>query len=728
MKFKFLLLIPALLIFVNTNFATAFELNKISEFSQSEIYDQSNNNLVIQENYLYTVNRRSFEIFEIQNDTISLINDFNMQGRLRYLSLKDNFAYVSTGSRTSRLYRVDISNVFSPIITDTLHYLGNYANFIDGNNVFVHELMPDWSWRVHVYDNESFQEITVFDVPHEIWPMKHVNEGIGVIKNTYDETAYLYDISNPDSLSLVASGFIGNSSFPFYTDIIQDTIFIIGSGLSKLKMYNISNPFNWQLISEIDNGVSDFRISGDKIVMIGGLDIWLYDISNLTNPVLLDYDSYDFDTYSGMTIESNKVFITGYLKGELIYYSIENDCFDEITTYKNYGWLPSIYMYDDNLYIQTYSNGINRWNITNMSSPSFIEIYNCNYLSITKLRGDGDILVQSCIKKSNFQITDFVFSINEDGSLTVLDSLVASYYGPLAYKEGIGFFKASNYLLYKYRLNDDNELEEVATILLPVMQGELYFYNNVAYLLARKKLIVIQNIDTDDEIEVVSEITTNYVSNQTAGFFQNYFFLSEENLTSDCSIFDISNPLYPILFRTINNNGAIGIDQENELLFMGKNICSVYDLSNIENNTIEKIYNFQNWSYAQQTIPFMKNGNNYLLYLEDTSANIYEYSTASVDEEPQIANGIQLTNFPNPFSSSTTISFFNTKPSKNTKIKIYNVKGQLVKEFKRQKAKGKNIIVWDGKDENGKQVPNGIYFCRLSLGDKSAVKKMLLLR
>ncbi|MCK4339805.1 MAG: T9SS type A sorting domain-containing protein, partial [Candidatus Cloacimonetes bacterium] len=204
------------------------------------------------------------------------------------------------------------------------------------------------------------------------------------------------------------------------------------------------------------------------------------------------------------------------------------------------------------------------------------------------------------------------------------------------------------------------------------------------------------------------------------------FFLSEENIPSDCSIFDISDPLYPTLVDTIYNNGAIGIDEEDELLFMGRNICSIYDLSNIENNSINEIYSFQNWSYAQQTIPFMRNCNNYLLYLEDTSVNIYEYSTTSIDEELQQVNNIQFTNYPNPFSNSTTISFFNTKPSKNTKIKIYNIKGQLVKQLSIVNCK--SSIDWDGKDENGKQVPSGIYLCKLSIGKEAIVRKMVLLR
>ncbi|MCK4339731.1 MAG: hypothetical protein KAW87_07075, partial [Candidatus Cloacimonetes bacterium] len=60
---------------------------------------------------------------------------------------------------------------------------------------------------------------------------------------------------------------------------------------------------------------------------------------------------------------------------------------------------------------------------------------------------------------------------------------------------------------------------------------------------------------------------------------------------------------------------------------------------------------------------------------------------------------------------------------------IYNIKGQLVRQFKLQKAKGKNYIEWDGKDENGKPVPGGIYLLKLEIdGMEAETKKCLLIR
>ncbi len=87
-------------------------------------------------------------------------------------------------------------------------------------------------------------------------------------------------------------------------------------------------------------------------------------------------------------------------------------------------------------------------------------------------------------------------------------------------------------------------------------------------------------------------------------------------------------------------------------------------------------------------------------------------------------------NYPNPFGSSTTISFSATDLHRLAQINIYNIKGQLVRQFKIKNLELKiNNVVWDGKDENGKQLPNGIYLYKLSSGNyRSEIKKMILLR
>jgi len=96
------------------------------------------------------------------------------------------------------------------------------------------------------------------------------------------------------------------------------------------------------------------------------------------------------------------------------------------------------------------------------------------------------------------------------------------------------------------------------------------------------------------------------------------------------------------------------------------------------------------------------------------------------------AKGKLYANYPNPFNPTTTISFSLTaKDAKNAKIEIYNIKGQKVKTFSNlQINKSPNQqIIWNGKDNNNKEVGSGIYFYQLRIGNKNvAIKKCLLLK
>lgn len=123
-------------------------------------------------------------------------------------------------------------------------------------------------------------------------------------------------------------------------------------------------------------------------------------------------------------------------------------------------------------------------------------------------------------------------------------------------------------------------------------------------------------------------------------------------------------------------------------------------------------------------------GNSYANMLE--IAQYIEDEFAIDDEFTQSQDwNLQLQNYPNPMTSSTTISFsIHPRHTKNAEIKIYNIKGQRVKQFKIKNLKLKNNkVVWDGTDKNNKPVSSGIYFYRLETDNyQSQVKKLILLR
>lgn len=80
-------------------------------------------------------------------------------------------------------------------------------------------------------------------------------------------------------------------------------------------------------------------------------------------------------------------------------------------------------------------------------------------------------------------------------------------------------------------------------------------------------------------------------------------------------------------------------------------------------------------------------------------------------------------NFPNPFNPMTSISFSIPK-SGNVSIKVYDVMGREVAElFKGQKPAGAHSIAFDGSE-----LSSGVYVYKITAGDYSATKKMVLMK
>lgn len=102
-------------------------------------------------------------------------------------------------------------------------------------------------------------------------------------------------------------------------------------------------------------------------------------------------------------------------------------------------------------------------------------------------------------------------------------------------------------------------------------------------------------------------------------------------------------------------------------------------------------------------------------------------TTATNDEAiPELVSN--LTNYPNPFNPSTTIKFSLAKPGK-AEIQIFNVKGQLVKSWPAQTlSTGEHQLAWNGKDQNNNSISSGIYFCRITAGERQFTRKMTLMK
>ena len=85
-------------------------------------------------------------------------------------------------------------------------------------------------------------------------------------------------------------------------------------------------------------------------------------------------------------------------------------------------------------------------------------------------------------------------------------------------------------------------------------------------------------------------------------------------------------------------------------------------------------------------------------------------------------------NYPNPFNPTTTISFALLERARAA-LSIYDVEGRVVRTLVDEAVgEGYQERIWDGKDARGNQVGSGVYFYRLTAGNRTLTKKMVLLR
>jgi len=102
-----------------------------------------------------------------------------------------------------------------------------------------------------------------------------------------------------------------------------------------------------------------------------------------------------------------------------------------------------------------------------------------------------------------------------------------------------------------------------------------------------------------------------------------------------------------------------------------------------------------------------------------------EYAIGVSDGELPTAVSLSQ-NLPNPFGGETGIAY--TLPTgSDVLLQVFNVAGKLVRTLvDGQQPAGRWNVGWDGADEGGQAVSNGVYFYRLTTGGKTITKRMVL--
>jgi flagellar hook assembly protein FlgD len=104
---------------------------------------------------------------------------------------------------------------------------------------------------------------------------------------------------------------------------------------------------------------------------------------------------------------------------------------------------------------------------------------------------------------------------------------------------------------------------------------------------------------------------------------------------------------------------------------------------------------------------------------------------AFINSSAQVPDSYSLEqNYPNPFNPTTTIRFgIPAGVAQQTTLRVYNALGQVVRVLvNEQLDAGTHSIVWDGRDDFSRPVSTGVYFYKLTAGDFTQVRKLMLMK
>jgi hypothetical protein len=211
--------------------------------------------------------------------------------------------------------------------------------------------------------------------------------------------------------------------------------------------------------------------------------------------------------------------------------------------------------------------------------------------------------------------------------------------------------------------------------------------------------------------------TVQYIKDTTS-IVQFYFRLENtgtlpDSYAIDCRVID-SVPGWQAMFCAGGGCGLPGVILYDYLL-----------AGEVDSNIYIEVY--PDSHYGTEFLQLYVNSvNNTGLY---ASINVYVIKATGIEENRKCisTNEIDIRLHPNPFSGLMNIQYDTDQSTESVELRIYDTTGRLIKEFSRFTAAAlqPTLITWDGRDNAGKEVSNGIYFIQIEQNGSKKTAKII---
>ena len=376
---KTILLLLVLNIFLYLT-AQEFEISKISEIAYAQEF-RSSGAVQIIDNHLFFLNLNGLEIYGInEGGSLTKLSVVTIPDPSSMVIYEQN-CYISTRGYAvegyhGKVYRIDISNTSNPEIIDQIEY-ANYEGYIRlkilDNNLVVQT--SDY-WNIF-YKSYSLPEMEYLGQAVEDYYYNKVNDSLMVHQD--ENILYTKHYIQHGNFELIGttdvSAYSDDGSYYEHFKIINDTL-LAAVNAKNVTFWDISDATNWQYLSRYTlpvnihmYGNKQYEIIDGNVILFTTDFIRLLDISDITNPVLVD-------TIEGITViygqacdnYGNNLYVSSSNFG-IQHYGIENNTMEHSGIYYDHIRFCLGDMYQDKIIVGTVTCGYYLFDVENPLAP-----------------------------------------------------------------------------------------------------------------------------------------------------------------------------------------------------------------------------------------------------------------------------------------------------------------------------------------------------------------------
>jgi hypothetical protein len=639
-----------------------------------------------------------------RSDNPRLISSIMTPGLSFDLAVSENRLYICDDYTGVRIF--DITNVSNPVELGYIDTPGLATKiFIKDTLAYVAD---DWNGLriIDVSEPTNPVELGFYDTPgRAIWI--EVVDTLAYVSD-YINGLLIINVKNPVNPQLIGEW---NDSVAYvWTVDVRDTLayvsgmYLTGGILKNFMVLNVSNPSSPFYISglSLPEPPHAFVIKDDTIAFVNAQNSGIR-IINIKNP----FNFYEITSIPGnylnsFTIADSLLFAPYHLGTSIIIYNVSNlSNIQPIGEFTPGPYVEKVVVEDDNLFVTTWRDYTTVWAF-DCAIPDSIILTDSLLLS----PGMGVLFYETPYLYVGHGANLSIFRFS-NGVLEHISTTPGGFTNDIEKKNNSIFCGGSSLRIYD--VSNPSMPQLISSLNVPCSRMVLYDTLIFAISVSGNFLYVINVADLQSPFIACSLYTQHYTKSLTLSY--PYLFIGND----DCwlQVVDISDPMHPQIVNAIYTPYCYNEDiiVQDTLLYVAGNYRWGLKIFNISNPVIPQLIDScdtPGWTY-QLSIK-----GDYIYCADEVCLGLIKFSGTSVSERRQRDSKYGFIAYPNPFKKE--VKFYTTLEERNSDgspimLRIYDCTGRLIDELHSEYG---NYYLWDGRDSDGKFVPPGVYFARLT--------------